>query len=118
MEQIFNFILNQIQQSGVVLNAYGEPYAVDITNPVGITVYVAMAFVLYAIRETKYVSTRFMPIIAIVLGLLYSVFVEYKAFDERSVVAGVRLALLGIGAVATVKYMLNPKEENAATKGE
>jgi ABC-type uncharacterized transport system permease subunit len=121
LDQVWNFVLNQISHNGVVYNAFGEPYAVDITNPVGFTAYIGMAFVLYAIRETQYVSTRFLPLVAIILGLLYSCLVEYQKFDEESVVAGIRLALLGIGAVATVKYVLeNPKNENSTTlkKGE
>ncbi|WP_306010528.1 hypothetical protein [Bacillus sp. MMSF_3328] len=103
---VLQWVLAQIKQTAV-LGVDGQPYAVEITEPIGFTVYIGMAFVLYAIRETNTIPTRFLPLVAIVIGLLYSCLVEFKAFDERSVVAGIRLALLGIGSVATVKYFLN-----------
>ncbi|WP_455920457.1 hypothetical protein [Priestia megaterium] len=90
-----------------VMGVNGEVYAVELTDPIGFTMYIGMAFVLYAIRETNVLPLRFLPIVAIVIGLAYSSFVEYHAFDERSIVAGLRLALLGIGSVATVKYFLD-----------
>lgn len=93
-----------------VMGVNGEVYAVELTDPIGFTMYVGLAFILYALRETGYVPLRFLPIIAIVLGLLYSGFVEYKAFNEAAIVAGLRLALLGIGSVATVKYFLNGED--------
>lgn len=104
------FLANQAQNT--VLGVNGEVYAVEVTDPIGFTAYLGLAFVLYAIRETNYVPTRFMPLIAIVIGISYAGFIEYQAFDEKSIVAGVRLALMGIGSVATVKYFLNKPDEN------
>ncbi|MGN7485342.1 hypothetical protein ACTHPB_27870 [Priestia megaterium] len=96
----------QATQNAVV-GVNGEVYAVELTDPIGFTAYLGLAFVLYAIRETDVIPLRFMPLIAIVLGVVYSGFVEYQAFNEKSIVAGLRLALLGIGSVATVKYFLD-----------
>lgn len=102
----------QVAQNTVV-GVNGEVYAVELTDPIGFTAYLGLAFVLYAIRETNVIPLRFMPLIAIVLGVAYAGFVEYKAFDEKSIVAGLRLALLGIGSVATVKYFLDkPSDGN------
>lgn len=88
-------------------SAEGDQYTVNLSDPVGFTMYLGMAFVLYAIRETNTVPLRFMPIIAILLGVTYSVFVEFGELNQRSIIAGLRLALLGIGSVATVKYFLD-----------
>jgi len=96
----------QVSQNAV-MGVNGEVYAVELTNPIGFTMYIGMAFVLYAIRETDVIPLKFLPIVAIILGLTYSGFVEYHAFNEKSIVAGLRLALLGIGSVATVKYFLD-----------
>lgn len=95
----------------------GTVYAVDLTDPIGFTAYIGMAFVLYAIRETEKIPLKYMPLIAIVLGLAYASFVEYHEFSEASVIAGLRLALLGIGSVATVKYFLNGNGFNDGSGG-
>jgi len=100
-----------------VVGMNGEVYAVELTDPIGFTAYLGLAFVLYAIRETEVIPLRFMPLIAIVLGLVYSGFVEYQAFNEKSIVAGLRLALLGIGSVATVKYFLDKPSNGNGTDG-
>jgi hypothetical protein len=68
---VLQWILGQIKQTAV-LGVDGQAYAVEITDPVGFTVYMGMAFVLYAIRETNVVPTRFMPLVAIAIGLIYS----------------------------------------------
>lgn len=107
---IMNVLASEAQK--VVMGVNGEAYAVEITDPIGFTAYLGLAFVLYAIRETNYVPTRFMPLIAIVIGILYAGFVEYQAFNEKSIVAGLRLALMGIGSVATVKYFLDKPSDN------
>lgn len=102
---VIQWILGQAQN--IVLGVDGQPYAVEITEPVGFTAYLGMAFVLYAIRETEILPLKFLPLVSIVIGLLYSCLVEFKKFDEESVVAGIRLALLGIGSVATIRYFLD-----------
>jgi VanZ family protein len=94
-----------------MLLAGDTPYAVDLTDPIGFTAYMGMAFVLYAIRETRLVPNRYIPILAVVLGLLYSIFIEFNEVSERSFVAGIRLALLGVGSVAAIKYFLE-KDKN------
>ncbi|MFP5109625.1 holin [Neobacillus sp. C211] len=111
---VIQWILGQAQN--MVLGVDGQPYAVEITEPIGFTVYMGMAFVLYAIRETEIVPIRFLPLVSIVIGLLYSCLVEFQKFDEESVVAGIRLALLGIGSVATIKYFLDGDRTRTETK--
>jgi len=69
------------------------------------TAYVALAVLLYAIREATNISNRFIPIIAVVLGVVFSTF-ESRAFSFDVLVEGLKYALYGIGSVATVKYAL------------
>ncbi|MED2974757.1 phage holin family protein [Fictibacillus sp. B-59209] len=67
--------------------------------------YVGLAVVLYAIRQTSKVSNRYIPIVAIVLGVLYS-FWEAGGATPHSTLVGLKYALLGIGTVAGVKYFI------------
>lgn len=74
------------------------------------TVYVAFAFLLYAIREATNIPNRFIPIIASVLGVAFSI-LESSAFSFDVLINGLRYALYGIGTVATVKYALEKGED-------
>jgi hypothetical protein len=69
------------------------------------TAYVALAVLLYAIREATNIPNRYIPIVAVVLGVVFSVF-EKNAFSFDVLVNGLKYALYGIGSVATVKYAL------------
>lgn len=69
------------------------------------TAYVALAVLLYAIREATNIPNRFIPIVAVVLGVVFSVF-ENNAFSFDVLVNGLKYALYGVGSVATVKYAL------------
>jgi hypothetical protein len=69
------------------------------------TAYVALAVLLYAIREATNIPNRYIPIVAVVLGVVFSVF-ENNAFSFDVLVNGLKYALYGIGSVATVKYAL------------
>ncbi|MED5052707.1 phage holin family protein [Anoxybacillus rupiensis] len=69
------------------------------------TAYVALAVLLYAIREATNIPNRFIPIVAVVLGVVFSVF-ENNAFSFEVLTKGIQYALYGIGSVATVKYAL------------
>ncbi|WHY72724.1 phage holin family protein [Fictibacillus enclensis] len=66
--------------------------------------YVGLAVILYAIRQTSRVSNRYIPIVAIVLGVLYS-FWE-SGVSPQTTLVGLKYALLGIGTVAGVKYFI------------
>jgi hypothetical protein len=69
------------------------------------TAYVALAVLLYAIREATNIPNRYIPIVAVVLGVVFSVF-ENNAFSFDVLVNGLKYALYGVGSVATVKYAL------------
>jgi hypothetical protein len=69
------------------------------------TVYVALAVLLYAIRQATNLSNRYIPIVAVVLGIAFSIF-ENNAFSFDVLVKGVQYALYGIGSVAAIKYAL------------
>jgi hypothetical protein len=73
------------------------------------TAYVALAVLLYAIREAANIPNRFIPIVAVVLGVAFSIF-ENNAFSFDVLVNGLKYALYGIGSVAAVKYALEKVE--------
>jgi hypothetical protein len=69
------------------------------------TAYVALAVLLYAIREATNIPNRFIPIISVVLGIAFSTF-ENNAFSFDVLVKGLQYALYGVGSVAAIKYAL------------
>ncbi|KZN96175.1 hypothetical protein AZI98_08925 [Aeribacillus pallidus] len=69
------------------------------------TAYVALAVLLYAIRQATNLSNRYIPIVAVVLGVTFSIF-EASAFSFEVLVNGLKYALYGIGSVAAIKYSL------------
>lgn len=77
----------------------------------GFTPYAGLALVLYAIRQTDRVPNRFIPILAIVLGVAFSFW--QNGITPQSTVTGLHYALLGIGTVAGIKYFLEKKETQA-----
>jgi hypothetical protein len=74
------------------------------------TVYVAFAFLLYAIREATNIPNRYIPIVASILGVAFSA-LEKGAFSFDVLIDGLRYALYGIGTVATIKYALEKGED-------
>jgi hypothetical protein len=74
------------------------------------TVYVAFAFLLYAIREATNIPNRYIPIVAVALGVAFSI-LESSAFSFDVLINGLRYALYGIGTVATIKYALEKGED-------
>lgn len=73
------------------------------------TAYVALAVLIYAIRQATGVSNKFIPAIAIILGVGFSIF-ENNAFSFEVLVNGLQYALYGIGSVAGIKYALEKVE--------
>jgi hypothetical protein len=69
------------------------------------TAYVAFAFLLYAIRQASNLPNRYIPIVAAVLGVAFSI-LESGAFSFAVLIHGLRYALYGIGTVATIEYAL------------
>jgi hypothetical protein len=74
------------------------------------TAYVALAVLLYAIREATNIPNRFILIVAVVLGVAFSIF-ESSSFSFEVLVKGLQYALYGVGSVATVKYALEKGED-------
>jgi hypothetical protein len=74
------------------------------------TAYVALAVLLYAIRQATNLSNRFIPITAVLLGVAFSIF-ESGAFSFDVLIKGLRYALYGIGSVAAIKYALERGEK-------
>ncbi|MBA2872428.1 hypothetical protein HNQ85_002737 [Anoxybacillus calidus] len=73
------------------------------------TAYVALAVLLYAIREAANIPNRYIPIVAVVLGVAFSI-LESGAFSFGVLVNGMKYALYGIGSVAAIKYALEKAE--------
>jgi hypothetical protein len=69
------------------------------------TPYVGLAVILYAIRQTNRVSNRYIPIFAVVLGVLYAFWQDGKA-TPAGLLVGLQYALYGIGTVASIKYFI------------
>ncbi|EIJ79103.1 hypothetical protein PB1_16139 [Bacillus methanolicus PB1] len=69
------------------------------------TAYVALAVLLYAIRQAANLSNRYIPITAVALGVAFSIF-ENNAFSFGVLVNGLKYALYGIGSVAAIKYAI------------
>jgi Phage holin family Hol44, in holin superfamily V len=69
------------------------------------TAYVALAVLLYAIREAANIPNRFIPIVAVVLGVAFSI-LESGAFSFDVLVNGLKYALYAVGSVAAIKYAL------------
>jgi hypothetical protein len=82
---------------------------------VDFTAYLAIAVLLYAIREATQVSNRYIPAIAIALGLIFATF-EQGGFSYAVLIAGIQYALLGIGSVAAIKYQLEKRNEQGGGK--
>jgi len=74
------------------------------------TAYVALAVLLYAIREAAGIPNRYIPIVAVVLGVAFST-LENHAFSFDVLIEGLKYALYGIGSVAAVKYALEKAGE-------
>jgi Phage holin family Hol44, in holin superfamily V len=70
--------------------------------------YIALAYILYAIREASGLSNKYIPIVALVLGVGFAVF-EMKNFEFKTIMAGIQYALLGVGTVAGYKYLQEKK---------
>jgi hypothetical protein len=74
------------------------------------TAYVALAVVLYAIRQATGIHNRFIPITAIVLGIAFAIF-EKGIFNFEIMLMGIKYAFYGIGTVATIKYALTKSDK-------
>ncbi|WLR47500.1 phage holin family protein [Halobacillus litoralis] len=73
------------------------------------TPYLGLAVLLYAMRQTRRVPNRYIPILAVVLGVAFSYW--QQGISPAATVEGLKYALYGIGTVAGVKYFLEKKEE-------
>ncbi|WP_078544247.1 hypothetical protein [Litchfieldia alkalitelluris] len=68
------------------------------------TAYVALAVMLYAIRQATGISNRYIPLTAVILGLVFAM-LEYKTFNYDVLLTGIKYGLYGVGTVATIKYI-------------
>ena len=65
-------------------------------------IYIALAFVLYAIRRALRLKKRYLPILSIALGLIFSWY-EKEDISFHSTLQGIEYALYSIGAIETIK---------------
>lgn len=78
---------------------------------VDFTAYLAIAFILYAIRQATRLSNRYIPVVALALGVAYSAF-EAGSFGPDILIGGIQYALYGVGSVAAIKYALEKTQSN------
>lgn len=78
--------------------------------PVEFSAYVGLAFLLYVIRQTNIIPNKYIPTIAVVLGVAFSI-LESGFFNFQVLMDGLQYALLGVGSVATVKYYLEKSDK-------
>jgi Phage holin family Hol44, in holin superfamily V len=69
------------------------------------TAFIALAAVLYAIREATRISNRYIPILGLLLGVLFAWF-EKGLINFDTFLAGIQYALYAVGTVASMKYFV------------
>jgi Phage holin family Hol44, in holin superfamily V len=72
--------------------------------------YIALAFVLYALREASNLNNKYIPVVGLILGIGFAIF-EMKNFEFNTILTGIQYALLAIGTVAGVKYFHKKGDE-------
>ncbi|TCP19761.1 hypothetical protein EV207_15819 [Scopulibacillus darangshiensis] len=78
--------------------------------------YIALAFVLYAIRQATGIPNRFIPLVGLILGFLYAWY-DAGTVTPQVILTGVKYALYGVGSVATVKYAIEDAGKKKEGKG-
>ena len=76
--------------------------------------YLALGFVLYAIRQATHIRNRYIPIVGIILGIGYAWY-EAGSLSPDVLLTGIKYALYGVGTVATIKYSLEQVEKTPPT---
>ena len=74
------------------------------------TAYLALAVLLYAIRQATNISNKYIPLIAVILGVAFSIF-ENNTFSFVELIQGLQYGLYGIGSVAAIKYALEKRDK-------
>lgn len=73
------------------------------------TAYVALAVILYAIREASGISNRYIPSVAIVLGVAFACLESGVSYD--ALINGVKYGAYGVATVASIKYALEARQD-------
>jgi hypothetical protein len=74
------------------------------------TAYVALAFILFVIRQTGKLPNNIIPLVALLLGLGFAFF-EHLTFDFDVMLKGIKYGLYGVGTVAGYKYLKEKRED-------
>ena len=69
--------------------------------------YVGLAVILYAIRQTQTIDNKYIPLVAIALGVPFAFWEQ--GVSPESFVDGLQYALLGVGTVAGIKYFIEQR---------
>jgi hypothetical protein len=67
------------------------------------TAFVGLAFVLYAIRRATNISKKYLPVIAVFLGVAFASF-EAQGFNFDILMTGLKYALYSVGIVMGAKF--------------
>ncbi|MGG3891990.1 hypothetical protein [Metabacillus fastidiosus] len=87
-----------------------ENLPIDLLLTSEFTGYIAIAFLLFVIRNTEKVPNNYIPIIAVILGIGFSAF-EATSFNFEIMLKGLEYAALGIATVASWKYIKEKRED-------
>jgi beta-xylosidase len=68
------------------------------------TSYVALAVLMFAVRQAVNISNRMIPLLSIVLGFLFA-WAESKHIDFKTLLDGIQYALYATGSVAAFHYI-------------
>jgi len=78
-------------------------------------IYVAIAFVLYAIRRALKLPKRYLPLLAIVLGMIFS-WIQEGHLNYHSILRGIQYALYGVGSIETIRTTFAKNKEKEKEK--
>lgn len=74
--------------------------------------YVALAVILYSIREAVAINNRFIPLLAILLGVGFA-FLDMERFDTEVLTLGIQYGAYAVASVASIKYALGQGGESS-----
>ncbi|MGV3487719.1 MAG: hypothetical protein ACO1OC_03935 [Tuberibacillus sp.] len=73
-------------------------------------IYIALAFVLYAIRRALRLPKRYLPLLAIVLGIIFS-WIQAGNLDYNALLRGIQYALYGVGMIESIRTTFTKSKE-------
>jgi hypothetical protein len=106
-----------------VLLDTGHPYShkgrkkMDDLFSIQFGIYVAIAFVLYAIRRALRLPKRYLPLLAICLGIVFS-WIQGGVLNYNAILRGIQYALYGVGMIETIRttFAVNKEKHTSSNR--